>query len=276
MQNSIRDNLTKEDIIADIRLQLDADPYKKITVVVVEGNDDITFFRGKFSGDVEIIESFSGKKGVEEIVNRFDDSRVIGICDKDYDTDVRKERILYYDYSCLEMMMISDDRAFENFCYTYYQGMLSPGQLRMKILEDIKWISVFRRLNAQKSMGVNFKTINYNTAYIIESEKIDLSVILLQLDKGNQGTISGDCLLVSQINEECCCIDGMDCLLQITNGHDFLNCFQRICSYNGKKSTSSGELFKGLVCSFRREDFQKTRLYANLITYQNSKNLSIF
>lgn len=42
--NSIHSNLSKEDIIADIRLTLSADFEHAKTVVVVEGEDDVSFF----------------------------------------------------------------------------------------------------------------------------------------------------------------------------------------------------------------------------------------
>ena len=46
-KNSITGNLTKEDVIADIRMTLSADFELKKCILVVEGDDDIDFFRGK-------------------------------------------------------------------------------------------------------------------------------------------------------------------------------------------------------------------------------------
>lgn len=84
-KNSIQSNLTKDDLIAEIRLTLGADFKREHTVIIVEGEDDISFFNGKLSSNVDIRESFSGKRGVLEIVSLFSDSRVIGVCDVDYD-----------------------------------------------------------------------------------------------------------------------------------------------------------------------------------------------
>ena len=69
--NSIHSNLSKDDIIADIRLTLSADFEHEKIVIVVEGEDDIVFFNGKLHPDVDIHESFSGKQGVKEIVTFF-------------------------------------------------------------------------------------------------------------------------------------------------------------------------------------------------------------
>ena len=44
-KNSIQSNLTKDDLIAEIRLTLGADFKREHTVIIVEGEDDISFFR---------------------------------------------------------------------------------------------------------------------------------------------------------------------------------------------------------------------------------------
>lgn len=59
-KNSIQNNLTKDDLIAEIRLTLGADFKREHTVIIVEGEDDISFFNGKLSSNVDIRESFSG------------------------------------------------------------------------------------------------------------------------------------------------------------------------------------------------------------------------
>ena len=53
-QNSILSNLSKEDIIAEIRLTLATDFEHKKAVVIVEGEDDIQFFNGKLHEDVDL------------------------------------------------------------------------------------------------------------------------------------------------------------------------------------------------------------------------------
>lgn len=42
-KNSIQNNLTKDDLIAEIRLTLGADFKREHTVIIVEGEDDISF-----------------------------------------------------------------------------------------------------------------------------------------------------------------------------------------------------------------------------------------
>lgn len=112
--DSVTSSLTKDEIIAEISLMSSADLNNKNFFVLVEGKDDMTFLNRKLASNVYLFESFSGKEGVKEIVKYFNKDNIIGICDKDYD-DCAENHIFYYDYSCLEMMLISCDEAFESF-----------------------------------------------------------------------------------------------------------------------------------------------------------------
>ena len=71
MTNSIRENLDKGDIISEISLTIDYPNGKDIKCVVVEGIDDIRALRKFFLSDVLLFESFSGKDGLCEIVDYF-------------------------------------------------------------------------------------------------------------------------------------------------------------------------------------------------------------
>ena len=276
MLNSIRDSLTKEDVLAEIRLQLDADISGKTCIIVVEGADDITFFRGKLCEDADVKESFSGKMGVYEIVDFFLDDRVIGICDRDYDPLYENSRVFYYDYSCLEMMLISSDSVFCNFCYTYYCGQEAPIELRMKVFQDLKWISFFRKLNSENSWGVRFTALNYHTAFDDKQNKLDLTVLLRQLTESNPGLICPQHEMLSKVSKECRLTPSISTFFTITNGHDFMYYFQHLCCiYNRQSQSSRDEMFKGLVCSFYKMDFEKTSLFSILSEYQCSHNLKV-
>ena len=172
-KNSIQSNLTKDDLIAEIRLTLGADFKREHTVIIVEGEDDISFFNGKLSSNVDIRESFSGKRGVLEIVSLFSDSRVIGVCDVDYDTGTPSPQILYYDYSCLEMMLISSDSAFTPFFHTYYRGKTGFAEIRLKLLQELKWLSCYRKLNSIFGWGICFNGLSMKKAFETETQNIN-------------------------------------------------------------------------------------------------------
>lgn len=270
-QNSIRCNLSKEDIIAEIRLTLSADFEHKKGIVVVEGEDDILFFNGKLHPDVDLRESFSGKCGVEEIVCYFSDDRVIGICDIDYDSRSTCPQILYYDYSCLEMMLISNNSVFSSFFYAYYQGSKSPQEIRQQILSNLKWLSLYRKLSSNNSWGVRFCGLSIAKAFNQNDQTIDITNLLGQIHTINPGLISHNREQLGLLSEACRGEYALEQYLLITQGHDFLYCFQALCEASKRskgKSPSVEELFRALLCSCHRENFFEFELYQSLISYQ--------
>lgn len=64
--------------------------------------------------------------------------------------------------------------------------------------------------------------------------------------------------------------------LLITQGHDFLYCFQAFCESTKRlkgKSPSVEELFRALLCSCHPNNFSEFQLYQSLISYQATYNL---
>lgn len=277
-QNSIRSNLSKADIIAEIRLTLSADFAHKKSIIIVEGDDDLSFFNGKFSPDVEIYESFSGKIGVCEIVDSFCDDRVMGIRDLDYDPISSNSRMLYYDFCCLEMMLIASDNAFSNFCYGYYRGPEVPIVLREQVLRELSHISIYRKLSANLNWAINFKGISFDKAFDDNTVKLDFSKLSAQIIKINSLDNAAATSHISAVTAASVTVNSINDLLSITQGHDFLFYFQKICTHflpRGKSIPGSKEMFRSLICSYRAEDFSATNLYQKLINYQSVYNRHI-
>ncbi len=277
-KNSIRCNLRKEDIIAEIRLTLAADFEHKKGVVIVEGENDILFFNGKLHQNVDLRESFSGKCGVEEIVCHFSDDRVIGICDIDYDPRSTCPQMFYYDFSCLEMMLISNDSVFSSFFYSYYQGSKLPQEVRLQLLSGLKWLSLYRKLNAEHSLGVKFSGLSIAKAFKNVDQTIDIGNLLAQIHTINPGLISRDRRYLELLSAACREEYDQDQYLMITQGHDFLYYFQALCKsiQRGKgKSPGIEELFHALLCSYHNENFIESKLYQSLIAYQATYDISI-
>lgn len=277
-KNSIQSNLTKDDLIAEIRLTLGADFKREHTVIIVEGEDDISFFNGKLSSNVDIRDSFSGKRGVLEIVSLFSDSRVIGVCDVDYDTGTPSPQILYYDYSCLEMMLISSDSAFTPFFHTYYRGKAGFAEIRLKLLQELKWLSCYRKLNSIFGWAICFNGLSMKKAFETETQNINTAKIISQIRELNPSLTEHIRRQVDQVHIEYDKKHDLPELLSITQGHDFLDYFRELCSTTWPKCgkfPSSRELSRALVTSFRQDDFKRTVLYQQLDSYQNAYHLKI-
>lgn len=183
-KNSIQSNLTKDDLIAEIRLTLGADFKREHTVIIVEGEDDISFLT-ESSLQMWTSVSLFRKRGVLEIVSLFSDSRVIGVCDVDYDTGTPSPQILYYDYSCLEMMLISSDSAFTPFFHTYYRGKAGFAEIRLKLLQELKWLSCYRKLNSIFGWAICFNGLSMKKAFETETQNINTAKIISQIRELN-------------------------------------------------------------------------------------------
>lgn len=275
--NSIWDNMDKDSIINEIRSMISY-PGNQSTFVVVEGPDDSAFFNDKLSAKTELVESFSGKKGVKEIVEYFHKKQVIGVCDRDYQQPENEERIFYYDYCCLEMMLVANDDVMRQLGGEFYRGSLSAQQLREKILHELKWISVFRKLNSEKGWNVRFgSNSQFPVPNILdESKSFQLSEAKKIINQRNASFIDTHSAEYAQVQEAWQNDpDDLVSLLHITQGHDFVSCFKCFCTDDTKKAPASDSVEHSLRCAYRMTDFQQTALYAELKAYEGKTSLSI-
>ena len=273
--NSIRSNLTKEDIISDITLCMGADIDRKNIYLLVEGEDDIRLLHPYISENVLIYESYDGKKGVEVIVNdRFlDNKRVIGIRDRDYQQEPTSEKIFFYDYNCMEIMLISNDDIIDNLCFEYYKGPLLSRELRNCILNELKILSVIRKYNETKQWGIILKGLSANQGFNTETEKMDNDVIVRKVNQMNGNFISEQ--ILSDIYDEVSGVWSQEQLYYGTQGHDFCTLFATICNSYRKRGIKPIEVQASARCTFRWSDFVKTKLYLSVKEYSQVHSLKI-
>lgn len=272
--NSIRSNLSKEDIISDIRMSLSANFDKTKAVLVVEGPDDRQFWQNKTSDNVYLYESFSGIAGVKEIVEFFNSNSVIGICDKDYATS-SQNLMFYYDYCCLEMMLVYSDSAFTAFI-SEYCPCKNSNVLRLSILLELQWLSSFRRLNSTNLWGVKFKGLSIHNSCDNENECFDKQKALSELIVINRKCCNISDWMLAEVLQESQIDMSLVELLSITNGHDFLSFLHFLYINKGeRKGRVHGvdAISASLRCAFRMTDFFQTTLYAKLKEYEHTSGL---
>lgn len=269
--NSIRKHLKREDIISEIRLLRGEDYKKEKTFVIVEGDDDLKFFKNKFNDNTYGFESFSGCDGVEEIVNYFQsDQRIIGIRDKDYSSLTSGEnKIFLYDYHSLEIMLAMNDESFESICSEFYCGDENVFDLRNKVFQKLKYISCFREINSQQ--GWNFITENISIDRLYRKSIIDChDKIIEEINK----PLQNDYNLEKQSIVDNHYHSVLDLKL-ITRGHDFSELFKVICNTSGIESEiKSKQVESALRTSFTKESFKRTNLFKSLSEYEKSYGLN--
>ncbi len=274
MSNSIRNYLDKETAISEIRLLLYSDYERKKTFIVVEGEDDCRFLKGIVNEDVDIIESFSGKHGVLEILSEFNDDRVIGVRDKDCDSIIEYPRMFYYDYSCLEVMLIMNDLTWQSLCNQFYDGELNAKELRSKVFNDLKWLTLFRKLDSEKAWGIRFNGFSYSNAWDDDECCFDNELGFIALKKINADKREEQLIQYKiDVDGQLAYFDNCD-LPFFTQGHDCINYFKCICDRgNGIVIKTIGQVLRG---AYRMDDFEKSNLYESLIRYSNNTGIWIF
>ena len=184
--------------------------------------------------------------------------------------------MLYYDYSCLEMMLISNDSVFSPFFYAYYQGSKSPQEIRSQVLSNLKWLSLYRKLSSENGWDVRFNGLSVTKSFDQDKQIIDIARLLEQIHTLNPGLISRNRGQLELLSEACRHEYSLEEYLLITQGHDFLYCFQAFCESTKRlkgKSPSVEELFRALLCSCHPNNFSEFQLYQSLISYQATYNL---
>lgn len=239
--------------------------------IVVEGIDDVNFFKNKVSENVEVIESFSGKEGVKEILFACLDDCIIGICDIDYDKGYKQNRLFYYDYSCLEVMMIMNNDVFRQVMSEIYLGDLDYLSLRNKLFSDLKWFSLLRKYNFENDLTIRFDGIKMSNCYDIKNSCFDITKALKEINKTNPTLLSEDRRIFTLITKELDKVEN-DELPYITNGHDIFGYFHCLAENKKIKSKNISQLFR---CAYRNRDLYETKLYRELKKYEKDHKVNL-
>lgn len=269
--NSIKSKLDKNTTISTIKLTLSADIDKKLCLIVVEGDDDQKFFKKFIADNVYIYESYSGKEGVREIVNcpYINSDRVIGIRDKDYCKESPTSKMFYYDFSCLEMMIIKDEEVCNALISEFYDGDKSRDSLTICILKELLPISLLRKRNEEESEGIRFHGLSINNI-IAEDSSVSKSKLIDNLKKLNNEREFD--IIFDEIYQQTFDEINLDDLLYVTNGHDFIHYFSVLCNRYRSTHICEKHISPCLRSAYDIRKFKKTNLYSEILKC----NINIF
>lgn len=274
IENSVYLALDKATMFAELRMQLSSPNNKKKTYIILEGQDDITLLRDCFTNECYLFESYGGKTALEETVNAFQNSNVIGVRDRDY-IKFEKPRVFCCDYCNAEMMVVSNDKAFTVLLNKITQSNDNFVELRNQLLNDLIYLSAIRKLNEEYKFELNFKKVSIN--YLYRSKNLsNLSYLVEYINRYSEQKINDDKRKliedeVTKIKEN---------LLLYTNGHDFCELLitflkQQYPNKNVVKTLSIGNFHLVLYIGYSFIYFYSTDLYKKLYDYQINNNLSI-
>jgi len=262
------------DVISEIRLLLNEPRHIHTTFIVLEGDSDRKLFKGLLHESATVLKPHNSKNGLESIViEHFKrKARVIGIRDKDYVfKKSRSPRIFYCDYCCAEMMIISMDACMNKLYSEYYIGEWTYSDLRCYILKKLRFFSLCRKYNELYRWGINFKGITPNGCFDEDDYKMGNNFVS-KINKQNPKNLLSNNRL-ADINNDA--TDGYCDLLNITNGHDFVNLFVELCNKPNNRNVSEKNVESAMRCSLSIAEFAQTTLYQGLANYQSKYQLNI-
>lgn len=215
------------------------------------------------------------KKGID-ILKKFGNcNRVIGIFDRDYDVDIKDEKIFFCDYCNVEMMILSDDRLFSDTLFNIFSSFIDVCNIRRIILDDLLILSAIRKLNYIEQWGLSFTNLPLKE---IIKNKTDLEKIIFFINKKNVNNII-DISRKKFISLEVTAMQNLN-LLNYTNGHDF--CHTLLLELKELYKTNRtiqhmnlDELWLLIISGYGKEYFKKSKLYSNILSYQQNHGLKI-
>lgn len=275
--NSIVSNLDCKSIISTLRLALGADIERKLTFLIVEGEDDSKFLRKFCSNSVTIYESYSGKEGVHEIISNcfICDNRVIGIRDRDYFEGKLHDRIFFYDKSCMEMMIISFNDIFECVYHEHYFGSTKSLDLKKKIFRNLEDISIFRMYNEICSIGINFKGLSMSNI-LNDDMEVHFVKLIEELQKLNSGKGFDFESIYKSAKEYFMRLKKLE-YYDIINGHDFIQLFREYCNKaNFRRGINDKTISSSMRTSFKSDSITETRLYKDVSNYSTNFKINVW
>ncbi len=178
-------------------------------------------------------------------------------------------RIFHYDYSCMEMTAVADDKVFRNFAIECYHGSMNPFELRLFVLKELSWLSCMKKLNFERDCDIKFEKLPFDNFVLQTSVPLN-EAVLSELKSRNPGKIPNG--MVNDAMDLCGNISSLSEYLAITQGHDFISLFHAVCSkvHTQRKQYSIQTIALSLRCSYNEAAFRTTDLDSAMQRYSSS------
>ncbi len=175
-------------------------------------------------------------------------------------------------FSCLEMMLLSDDVTHNNVCSECYNGESSPYELRNNVLQSITRISYLRKINEQRSLGLNFKGLSISKMMCDEGG-LDIELLFSELQKRH---IDRELNEIKTEVKELSLELSFEEYLKLTNGHDYLSCMQCYCNKHCNKGYNVDHISSNYRTAYNVNSFVKTQIYDCLNQYYSNRDREIW
>lgn len=288
MDNTVLEATKFESLIQELHLMRNHETNKDKIFVIIEGIDDMKFYKRYFNDDKVVLYQTNNCIFVKKIVENLNASqlftnRLFGIKDADFDKILNRTypeipNLFLTDYHDFEMMILSSeyDKYICSEC-----GINKQEALTLKVAYDLKNLSFLRLYDeVQKTdfnaNGINFKKISYATIYNGYSP-VDMKICLDHVKSTCNNIALPHFPTSDQLNNFTSSFQNED-IKQLTRGHDLIHAL--ICKLNYLSATNINlgysDLCLALRCSYTKEMFEETNLYKSINEWTHNRNINIW
>ncbi len=276
----IKEDITDQDQINALRLDIENPIREHEVYVCFEGETDVQLFRKFFNLDNCLLEYVpGGKSGVEKFVTERSGKipLTIGIRDADFlhleNKTPSHPNIFLTDKHDMEMVLVSFDEIFSAILFEYTQFKREEHKVvRENILKAIRVVGYLRWLNEIEVLEIKFDIIDFGSIFNEKSFQFDEKELLSMIIKRSPNAkIKDASLLLSKINQ---LMDVNHDLFQLCNGHDFM----KVLSVYLKpmKQVKPSDLESKFRIAFTIQHYQSTNLYRNTLNWASENNCKLY
>ena len=256
--------------IAEIKLRLS---YPNNRIVIVEGFSDYIVLSNLFDSKIHVLQPYC-KGNAEKIMGQIDYSHknIIAILDRDYDPLSSDDRIFYYDFCNLEMMLVHNDELFENFCNGAVSSK-SAIEYRDFVLKQLKPLSALRLFNSMsKTTGCKEFSALKAVGTLSNCLLLPNDCLIWYIRNYFVSNVSNPNLcpkevrkIITEFGKQLSSLLSRDAYT-FTNGHDFNDLFVRLLpnSLCISPTCAGNSIYNYYKAGFVQKVFQKTSLYTSI------------
>jgi 5S rRNA maturation endonuclease (ribonuclease M5) len=238
-------------------------------IVLVEGSTDCKIYEKYFDNRSARLEFAGGKESLEKVLEMLtkETKKIIGIQDADFSHLENKEPeiegLFFTDYHDIEMTMFKAEGVVKNI-FSEYGSIYDMEDIWKNIMENASYIGYIHWYNEQTNFGYSIDGIFFK--YDITNPSNEKSKIIEVLNNQSENKKQE---LRSEDIENFIEIHKTGDYYNLCNGHDVIKLLM--------KTLSQGErnLYTALRLSYQNHHFIKTKLYRDIVLWQEQSGYSV-